>query len=66
MSETFLTRLTTALLLLAALVAVPARAVAQDVVPERGAIRKMLDTIGRDLKSIPSKESVPLIRSDQD
>jgi len=62
-SGTFLTRLTIALLLLAALVARPARAAAQDVVPERGALRKVLDTIGRDLKSIPTKESVPLLSS---
>lgn len=64
MSGPFLRRLAAASILLVALAALPARAAAQDdVVPDRSVIRKVLDTIGRDLKAIVSEESVPLLSS---
>jgi membrane-associated phospholipid phosphatase len=60
---TFLRRLATALILLVVLLALPLPAAAQDVAPEPGVVHKLLSTIGRDLKSIASKESVPLLSS---
>lgn len=43
--------------------AMPGLATAQDEAPPPGPVRTFLNTIGRDLKSIPSKESVPLLSS---
>ena len=41
----------------------PQAAAAQDATREPGIVRRAIATVGRDLKSLPSKESVALISS---
>lgn len=56
-------RLVTAIWLVLLSLATPGPAAAQDGPPQVGPVRSFINTIGRDLKSMASKESVPLLSS---
>jgi membrane-associated phospholipid phosphatase len=58
-----LRRLTSAFGLFVTLVVSPAPVAAQDETPQPGPVRSIINAIGRDLKSVASKESVPLLSS---
>lgn len=56
-------RLTTAFCLVAVILARPCPSAAQDAAPEPGPVHQFLTTIGNDLKSMVSSQSVPLLSS---